>query len=264
MGCNNEDYKRKVTTANDAVRCIESGMRVWIHANSAYPQALVDAMTERAPLLRDVEVCHLLTTGNPRYTEPEFARSFRHNALFMGSGVRGAVNSGRADCIPIHLSEIEELFTSGQMPIDVALIQVSPPDAHGFCSLGVAVETTLTAAKCARYVVAQVNDQMPRTWGNSFIHVNEIDAFVETSVPLVEAHKSEPTDAFRAIAKHTAGLIDDGCTIQTGVGGIPDAVLPYSDGPQGSWHTHGNVGRRRDPADRGRSDQRAQKNFSSE
>ncbi len=222
-----EDYKRKVTTASDAVRCIESGMRVWIHANSAYPQVLVDAMTERAPFVRDVEVCHLLTAGNACYTEPEFARSFRHNALFMGPGIREAVNSGRADCVPIHLSEVEELFTSGQMPIDVALIQVSTPDAHGFCSLGVAVETTLTAAKCARWVVAQVNDQMPRTYGNSFIHVNEIDAFVETSVPLVEAHKSETTDAFRAIAKHAAGLIDDGCTLQTGIGGIPDAILPH-------------------------------------
>jgi 4-hydroxybutyrate CoA-transferase len=223
----NDEYKRKVTTAGDAVRCIESGMRVWIHANSAYPQVLVDAMTERAPFVRDVEVCHLLTSGNASYTAPQFAKSFRHNALFMGAGIREAVNSGRADCIPIHLSEIEDLFTSGQMPIDVCLIHVSPPDSHGYCSLGVAVETTLTAAKSARYVVAQVNDQMPRTYGNSFIHVNEIDAFVETSVPLVEAHKNETTDAFRAIAKYAAGLIDDGCTIQTGIGGIPDAILPH-------------------------------------
>jgi len=223
----NEDYKRKVMTASDAVRCIESGMRIWIHANSAYPQVLVDAMTERAPFVRDVEVCHLLAAGDANYTEPRYAKSFRHNALFMGAGIREAVNSGRADCVPIHLSEIEDLFISGQMPIDVCLIQVSPPDAHGFCSLGVAVETTLTAAKCARYVVAQVNDQMPRTYGNSFIHVNEIDAFVETSVPLVEAHKNETTDAFRAIAKYAASLIDDGCTLQTGIGGIPDAILPH-------------------------------------
>src|SRR5512146_1042676 len=223
----NDDYKRKVTTAADAVRCIESGMRVWVHANSAYPQMLVDAMTERAPYVRDVEVAHLLTTGNAKYTEPQYARSFRHNALFMGSGIREAVNSGRADCVPIMLSEIEDLFLSGQMPIDVALIQVSPPDEHGFCSLGVAVETTLTAAKCAHYVVAQVNDQMPRTLGNSFIHVDEIDALVESSVPLVEAHKTETNEVCRAIAKHAASLIDDGCTLQTGIGGIPDAILPY-------------------------------------
>jgi 4-hydroxybutyrate CoA-transferase len=223
----NEDYKRKVMSASDAVRCIESGMRVWIHANSAYPQLLVDAMTERAPFVRDVEVCHLLTSGKATYTEPQYAKSFRHNALFMGTGIREAVNSGRADCVPIHLGEIEDLFLSGQMPIDVCLIQVSPPDEHGFCSLGVAIETTLTAAKCASHVVAQVNDQMPRTYGNSFIHVNEIDAFVESSVPLVEAHKNEITDAFRAIAKHAADLIDDGCTLQTGIGGIPDAILPY-------------------------------------
>lgn len=222
-----DEYKRKLMTASDAVRCIQSGMRVWIHANSAYPQVLVDAMVERAPFLRDVEVAHLLTSGDAKYTAPEFAKSFRHNALFMGTGVREAVNSGRADCIPIHLSDIENLFLSGQMPIDVAMIQVSPPDEHGFCSLGVAVETTLTAAKCASYVVAQVNNQMPRTYGNSFIHVNEIDAFVEQSSPLVEAHKSETTAVCRDIAKYVASLIEDGCTIQTGIGGIPDATLPY-------------------------------------
>lgn len=222
-----EEYKRKVTTAREAVRAIESGMRIYIHANSAYPQHLVDAMTERAPFVRDVEVVHLLSDGRASYAEPGFEKSFRHNAIFMGANIRKAVEEGRADCVPIHLGEIEGLFTSGQMPIDVAMIQVCPPDAHGFVSLGVAVETTLTAAKCARYVIAQVNEHMPRTFGNTFLHVTEIDAFVEYSEPLPNHHKPEITDVHRAIAKHCASLIEDGATLQTGIGGIPDAILPY-------------------------------------
>jgi acyl-CoA hydrolase len=222
-----EDYKRKITTPRDALRVVESGMRVYIHGNSAYPQELVDALTERAPYIRDVEVVHLLTPGRASYAEPGLEKSFRHNAMFMGANIRKAVNEGRADYTPIHLGEIESLFTSGQMPIDVALIHVSPPDAHGFVSLGVAVETTLTAAKCARYVIAQVNDQMPRTYGNTFMHVGEIDAFIETSSPLPETEKPEITDIHRAIAKHCASLIEDGATLQTGIGGIPDAILPF-------------------------------------
>ncbi|HYG97711.1 MAG TPA: acetyl-CoA hydrolase/transferase C-terminal domain-containing protein [Terriglobales bacterium] len=222
-----EEYKRKITTARDALRVVESGMRVYIHANSAFPQVLVDALTERAPYVRDVEVVHLLCDGRPSYADPGLEKSFRHNAIFMGSNIRKAVAEGRADCVPIHLSEIEGLFTSGQMPLDVALIQVCPPDAHGFVSLGVAVETTLTAAKCARYVIAQVNDQMPRTFGNTFLHVSEIDAFVEASMPLPDHEKPEITDVHRAIAKNCASLIEDGSTLQTGIGGIPDAILPY-------------------------------------
>jgi len=214
--------------SRDALRCVESGMRVYIHGNSAYPQELVEALTERAPYVRDVEIVHLLGVGEATYCKPEYQGHFRHNAMFMGANIREAVNDGRADYTPIHLGEIETLFTSGQMPIDVALIQVSPPDAHGFCSLGVAVETTLTAAKCARRVIAQVNDQMPRTYGNSFIHVSEIDAFVEISRPLAEVStKGEISEVQRAIARNVASLIDDGCTLQAGIGGIPDAILPF-------------------------------------
>jgi acyl-CoA hydrolase len=150
---------------------------------------------------------------------------FRHNAMFIGSNVREAVNEGRADYTPVYLSEIESLFESGEMALDVALIQVSPPDAHGFCSFGVGVDTTLTAAKTARYVVAQVNDRMPRTYGDSFIHVSELDAVVEVSRPLCELPKTEITDLHRAIARNVATLIDDGATLQLGIGGIPDAVL---------------------------------------
>jgi acyl-CoA hydrolase len=221
------EYERKVMSARDALRCVESGMRVYIHGNSAYPQELVEALTERAPFVRDVEIVHLLGIGDACYVRPEFRGHFRHNAMFMGANIREAVNDGRADYTPIHLGEVENLFISGQMPLDVALIQVSPPDAHGFCSLGPAVETTLSAAKHARYLVAQVNDQMPRTYGNSFIHVSEINAFVEISRPLPELPKCETSDVHRAIAKNVASLIEDGSTLQTGIGGIPDAILPY-------------------------------------
>jgi 4-hydroxybutyrate CoA-transferase len=155
------------------------------------------------------------------------APHFRHNAFFIGHNVREAVNDGRADYTPVYLSEVEGLFESGAMPLDVALIQVSPPDAHGFCSFGVGVDTTLTAAKCAKFVIAQVNDQMPRTYGDSFIHVSKIDAFVESSRPLCQLPVEKITDLHVAIARNVAGLIEDGAVLQTGIGGIPNAVLPF-------------------------------------
>jgi len=181
----------------------------------------------RAPELYDVEIVHMMTMGCAPYVAPEMAGHFRHNAMFIGGNVREAINDGRADYTPIYLSEIEALFESGAMPIDVALIEVSPPDSHGFCSFGVGVDTTLTAAKCARYVVAQVNDYMPRTYGDSFIHISDIDAVVESSRPLCELKKPAVTDMHVAIARNVAGLIEDGAVLQTGVGGIPDAVLPF-------------------------------------
>jgi acyl-CoA hydrolase len=145
--------------------------------------------------------------------------------MFIGPNVRQAINEGRADYTPIFLSQVEDLFESGQMPLDVALIQVSPPDAHGFCSFGVGVDATLTAARCAKFVVAQVNDQMPRTFGDCFIHVRDLDAIVEVSRPLCELKPIQITDVHHAIGKHVAGLIEDGSTLQLGIGGIPDAVL---------------------------------------
>jgi len=167
-----------------------------------------------------------MTMGCAPYVAPEMAGHFRHNAVFIGGNVRDAINDGRADYTPIYLSEIEGLFESGQMPIDVALIEVSPPDSHGFCSFGVGVDTTLTAARVAKHVVAQVNDYMPRTYGDSFIHVDDIDDFVESSRPLCALKKPIVTDLQVAIAKNVAGLIGDGAVLQTGIGGIPDAVLP--------------------------------------
>ena len=221
------EYVKKVQTAEQALQSVRSGMRVYIQPGCAEPETLVEALLKRAPFVKNVEVVHLLTLGNADYVKPEMEGHFRHNAIFIGGNVREAVNDGRADYTPVYLSEVEQLFESGAMPLDVALIQVSPPDAHGFCSFGVGVDTTLTAAKCAKCVIAQVNDQMPRTYGDSFIHVSKIHAFVESSRPLCELPKPEITDMHVAIARNVAGLIEDGAVIQTGIGGIPDAVLPF-------------------------------------
>jgi acyl-CoA hydrolase len=221
------EYKKKLQTADEALQCVRSGTRVYIQPGCAEPETLVEALMRRAPELYDVEIVHMMTMGCAPYVAPEMVGHFRHNAMFIGGNVREAINDGRADYTPIHLSDIEALFESGEMPIDVALIEVSPPDSHGFCSFGVGVDTTLTAAKCARYVVAQVNDNMPRTYGDSFIHVSDIDAVVESSRPLCELKKPEVTGMHVAIARNVAGLIEDGAVLQTGVGGIPDAVLPF-------------------------------------
>lgn len=221
------EYRKKVRTAEDALSRVKSGMRVYIQPGCAEPETLVEALIARAPFVNDVQVVHLLTLGRADYVAPEMSGHFRHNAFFIGNNVREAVNDGRADYTPVYLSELEGLFESGDIRLDVALIQVSPPDAHGFCSLGVGVDTTLTAARCARFVVAQVNRQMPRTFGDCFIHVSRIDAFVESTRPLCELPKPDISDLHVTIARHVAGLIDDGAVLQTGIGGIPSAVLPF-------------------------------------
>jgi 4-hydroxybutyrate CoA-transferase len=220
------DYKNKLQTADEALLCVHSGMRVYIQPGCAEPETLVEALMRRGPFVQDVEIVHMMTMGPAPYVAPEMAGHFRHNAMFIGGNVREAINDGRADYTPIYLSEIEGLFESGAMPIDVALLELSPPDSHGYCSFGVGVDTSLTAAKCARYVVAQINDQMPRTFGDSFIHVSELDAIVDSSRPLCAMKLPPATDMHRAIAREVANLIEDGAVLQTGIGGIPDAVLP--------------------------------------
>ena len=221
------EYKSKLQTPEEALLCVRSGMRVYIQPGCAEPETLVEALMRRAPHVDDVEIVHMMTMGAAPYVAREMAGHFRHNAMFIGGNVREAINDGRADYTPIYLSEIEGLFESRAMPIDVALLTLSPPDAHGFCSLGVSVDTSLTAAKCARYVVAQINDQMPRTFGDSFIHVNEIDAIVDSSRPLCQMSEPQITDIQVAIARNVAALIEDGAVLQTGIGGIPGAVLPF-------------------------------------
>ncbi len=220
-----ESYRAKIKTADEAVKVIQSGNRVLIHQGCNEPEVLVEAMLRRAPELRDVDIFHMATFGSAQYTRPEYAGIFRHCAAFMGANVREAVQQGRADYIPIFLNEVEDLFRSGAVPVDVALIQCTPPDDYGYMSLGTGIDVTQTAAQYAKHVIVQVNDQVPRTLGDSFLHVTKADAVVETSQPLVEYKKAVITGVHHRIAKHVAALIPDGATIQTGIGGIPEAVL---------------------------------------
>jgi len=222
-----DKYLSKRRTAAEAAKVIRSGDCVYIHPGCAAPQQLVQAMVGRADELRKVKVIHILTRGIADYVRPEMAESFRHVALFSGANVREAINEGRADFVPIFLGEIESLFSSGALPVDVALIHVSPPDEHGFCSFGVGVETTKTAAECARIVIAQVNPKVPRTLGDSFIHINKIHYVVEVSDDLLEFPMGEVSDIAMRIGRHIADLIEDGSTLQLGIGEIPDAVLNY-------------------------------------
>lgn len=214
-----------MVSAREAVQVIESGQRVYVHQGCAEPEPLIEAMTSRAAELRDVEVVHMATMGRAFYTQPEYRQSFRHNAFFIGANVRGAVQENRADFIPIFLGEIEGLFLSGAMPIDVALLQVTPPDRNGFVSLGPSVDISLTAAKVARHVIAVVNPRMPRTHGDTFLHVSELDAMVEGEFELAQLNHRPPQEEHRAIARHVAALIPDGATLQLGIGAIPDAIL---------------------------------------
>jgi len=220
-----EHYRSKIRTAEEALQVVKSGDRVSIHQGCSEPEDLVRAMLKRAPELRDVEVVHMATMGSADYTRPEYQGHFRHAAFFIGANVRQAVQEGRADFIPIFLGEIEGLFKSGAMPLDVALVQCTPPDDYGFMSLGAGVDITLTAAQYAKHVIVEVNDQVPRTLGDCFLHVSKADAIVETSHPLAEYKQAEVTDVHRAIARHVANLIPNGATVQMGIGEIPEAVL---------------------------------------
>jgi 4-hydroxybutyrate CoA-transferase len=215
----------KFVSAEEAVRVIKSLDRVFLHSVAATPQRLVRAMTERAPELRGVEVVHLHTEGEAPYLRPEHRESFHTNCLFIGANARAAVAEGTADYIPVFLSEVPALFRKGILPLDVALVQVSPPDKHGFCSLGVSVDAARAAVQCARHVVAQVNPRMPRTHGDGLIHTDRIHFAVEADDPLPEREPHELTEAELAIGRHVAGLVEDGATLQMGIGAIPDAVL---------------------------------------
>lgn len=211
----NSIYRKRVTTAADAVAEIESGDRVWIHPGCNTPTMLIDAMVARAPELEDVEVVHILTLADAPYADAGMEGHFRHRSLFTGGNVRAAVNQGRADFVPIHLHDVPALISRGQMPIDVALIHISPPDEHGFCSYGVGVDATKTAAENARSVIAMVNRQMPRTLGDSFIHVSKLSRVVEVNEPLIEHPMSpEVSEVARKIGENIASLIPDHSTIQ--------------------------------------------------
>lgn len=222
-----ELYRSKLTSAAGALAAVQSGDLVFVHQGCNDPAVLIGALVERAHELRDVKLLHLATMGEAPYVRSEFEDSFRHAAVFIGSNVRRAVQEGRADYIPIFLSEVEDLIERGEIRVDVALLQCSPPDAHGFLSLGTAIDCALTAARQARRVIVEVNDQCPRTLGDTVLPVSRVDAIVECSHPLSEYHKTPAFEVHRAVARHIAEMIPDGATLQLGIGAIPDSVLEY-------------------------------------
>ncbi len=223
-------YRRKVTDVAGALGVIESGSRIYIGGGAGVPQQLTQHLTSRAADLRHVELVHVLTFADAPYAAPEYADNFRVNALFIGPNVRRAVHQGRADFTPVFLSEIPAMFRNEILPLDVALISVSPPDEHGFCCFGVEVGTTKPAAESARIIVAEVNRQMPRTLGDSFIHVSRLHHIVEVDQPIPEAPPVAASAEQLKIGEHIAGMIPDGATLQMGIGSIPDAVLHHLGG----------------------------------
>jgi acyl-CoA hydrolase/N-acetylglutamate synthase-like GNAT family acetyltransferase len=222
-----DTYKERLTDARTALSRIKKGAKVFIGSACGEPQLLVKTLIDVADNFADTEIIHFLDMGSAPYIDEKYNEKFRHNALFIGAKARDAIKEGRADYTPIFLSEIPLLMQRGSMHIDVALITVSPPDESGYVSLGISVDITKTAAEVAKYVVAEVNPNMPRTLGDSFLHVSEIDAFVENDVPLLEFVQKSPGDTARAIGELIADLIENESTIQTGVGRMPNSVFPY-------------------------------------
>ncbi len=220
-----DDYKKKLVSAEDAVADIKSGDRVYISGNAATPYVLMKALASRKDELKDIELVHVLLIGEDPLSSREMFGHFRHNSLFVGPADRKAINEGRADYIPIFLHQIPNLFYSGQMPLDAALIHTSPPDEHGFMSLGVEVLASKAALEKAKVVITQVNEKMPRILGDSFVHVSRVDKVVEISEDLPQLEKKPFTEVERKIGHLIAALIEEGSTLQLGIGGIPDAVL---------------------------------------
>jgi acyl-CoA hydrolase/GNAT superfamily N-acetyltransferase len=218
-------YADKLKTAREVLKVIDRGDRIFIGSGAASPQLLIEEMTRRAEDFVDIEIFHLMTLGAAPYVEHRFRHRFRHNAFFVGANVRQAVAEGRADYTPIILSEIPALFKRRRFRPDVALIQVTPPNRHGFCSFGISVDIVKPAAENADVVVAEINPRMPWTLGDSFIHVDRINALVEHDAQLPEFHYPEPGQVARKIAENVAGLIEDGSTLQLGIGVIPAALL---------------------------------------
>lgn len=226
-------YKKKLCTADEAIKNIKSGNNIVIQPGCAVPLELVRAMVRRKDELKDVTAYHILIVGDLPYVEPGMEEHFKHKAFFIGANTRKAINEGRAEFIPIFLSELPLLFKHGIISVDVALLNVSLPDEHGFCSYGVDVGTIKTAAEKSKIIIAQCNSKMPRSLGDSFIHINKIDFIVEHSekiqeLPQVDPHASkELLNIYDKIGEHVASLIEDGSTLQMGIGAIPDSVMRY-------------------------------------
>ncbi|MEO0114179.1 MAG: GNAT family N-acetyltransferase [candidate division WOR-3 bacterium] len=221
----NKNWKNRLVKPEEAIRAIKSGHRVFIGSACATPQSLVKALAQTSA--EDIEIAHILTLGVAPYAQEELASKFRANAFFISGNVRKAVWEGRADYTPIFLSEIPRLFRTGRLPIDVALIQVSMPDEHGYCSFGISVDITKPACESAKIVIAELNPNMPRTLGDSFIHIKDIDYLVYSEEPIVEYTVKALPEMVKRIAKNVADLIEDGSTIQVGYGGVPNAILEF-------------------------------------
>jgi 4-hydroxybutyrate CoA-transferase len=222
-------YKSRVVTPQEAVKAIQSGNRIFLTGNVSVPQKVLAALVEYAPNLEHVEICQALTVGPADYVSPAMEGHLRVNSIFISDNIRKAVHEGRADFTPVLLAEYPLLFKRGLLPLDAALIHVSPPDEHGFCSLGVEVGLTKTAAESAKIIIAEVNEQMPRTLGDSFIHVSRLNYIVPVNYPIAELPMGggEPSEVVEKIAGYIAELIPNAATMQLGIGAIPDAVLKF-------------------------------------
>jgi 4-hydroxybutyrate CoA-transferase len=225
----NSIYQSRITTADEAVRCIKSNDRIFLTGNVSVPQKALAALVDYAPNLQNVEICQALAIGPADYVKPGIEEHLRVNTLFISANVRKAVQEGRADFTPVLLSEFPLLFKRGVLPLDAAIIHVSPPDEHGFCSLGVEVGLTKSPAESAKIIIAEVNQQMPRTLGDSFIHVSRLSHIIPVNYPIPEMAMSDEgnSDVVEKIAGYISELIPDGATMQLGIGAIPDAVLKY-------------------------------------
>jgi len=220
-----EDYKKKKCSLEEVVSLVKSNDRIFISGNTATPFVLINGLARRKDELKNVEVIHVLLLGDDPLAKPEMEGHFRHNSLFVGPGDRVAVNEGRADYVPVFLYEIPALFYSGKLPLDVALLHLSPPDEHGFLSLGVECLASKAAAETAKIVVAQVNDKMPRTLGDSFIHISRISKLIKVSEELPEYKVASFSDTEKKIGSYIADLVEDYSTLQLGIGGIPNSAL---------------------------------------
>jgi acyl-CoA hydrolase/RimJ/RimL family protein N-acetyltransferase len=225
-----DNYRDMISSAESAVERVRPGQRVFIGTGCAMPQTLVNALTARATQLSDVEIVHLLTFGEAPYAHKKLQDNFRVNSFFIADNVREAIQEGYGDYTPIFLWDIPRLFKSGQLPLDVALIQVSPPDGNGMCSMGVAVDIVKSAAENASLVIAEVNPRMPRVYGDASLDIYGIDLLVPVDTPLLEVQLAPTTDITRRIGEHVASLVEDGSTMELGIGGIPHSILEFMKG----------------------------------
>jgi acyl-CoA hydrolase len=218
------DWQLRAVPADEAVASIKSGMKVFVHGAAATPTILVEALARRTDL-SDVTIYSLHTTGPAPFVDPEHEGRFHSISLFVGAPVRRAIQEGRADFVPVFLSDIPSLFQTGRIPLDVALLQLSPPDSHGYTTLGTSVDTALAAARSARHVIAEINERMPRSHGNTLVPFGTIHSFVHTDHPVHAHPRTEPTPVEAAIGEHASALVSNGATLQMGIGAIPDAIL---------------------------------------